>query len=358
MSTTMQLIKKDEEAEQDKLIADGEKPASSATPEPEAAGSKAHSNLFAVFYCAVYLLIGPTLIVVNRHILKELHFNYPMCLSGLGLLFTTFVCVLLVQLGWVELEHRERITPAFALKNLLPVGAAMACTLSFGNAVYLYLPVGYIQMLKAFTPTVTLTLLWLSGIEVPSRRVTLSVAGICVGTSLASLGEGSVTMIGLLIMLSAEVSEAVRLVLAQKLLKNLKMGVRPRTAPAFCASAGAPVAPRPCTPCPGNCCLSSVPPGSQIVLHVQPAPGGVHRWERQRTFTHGGGATCPSRAGPLMGPPPELGRQAQIRARDDAARRRPPARTSRRWWRVSTGWHRSPLCASSLRLRSLSCRAS
>lgn len=141
----MQLMKKDEEAEQDKLIADGEKPAASALadiPEPEAAASKAYSNLFAVLYCAVYLLIGPTLIVVNRHILKELHFNYPMCLSGLGLLFTTVVCLVVVQLRWVELEHRERITPAFALKNLLPVGAAMACTLSFGNAVYLYLPVG------------------------------------------------------------------------------------------------------------------------------------------------------------------------------------------------------------------------
>mmetsp|Transcript_19189 Transcript_19189/g.39124 ORF Transcript_19189/g.39124 Transcript_19189/m.39124 type:complete len:226 (+) Transcript_19189:287-964(+) len=107
----------------------------------------------------------------------------------------------------------------------MPVGAAMAATLSFGNAVYLHLPVAYIQMLKAFTPVVTLTLLCVTRIEVPSRRVTLSVAGICVGTAIASLGEGSFSALGLLIMLAAEVSEAVRLVLAQKLLKNLKMGV-------------------------------------------------------------------------------------------------------------------------------------
>ena len=161
-------------------------------------------------YCALYLLIGPTLIVVNRRILKELHFNYPMTLSGLGLLFTSVVCMSVVGLGWVKLEHRERVTLPFACYNLMPVGAAMACTLSFGNAVYLHLPVGYIQMLKAFTPVVTLTLLCLTRIEVPSRRAALSVAGICVGTAIASLGEGALTALGLAIMLAAEVSEAVR----------------------------------------------------------------------------------------------------------------------------------------------------
>jgi len=34
-------------------------------------------------------------------------------------------------------------------------GLATAGTLACGNAVYLYLPVGFIQMLKAFTPTVS-----------------------------------------------------------------------------------------------------------------------------------------------------------------------------------------------------------
>ena len=53
----------------------------------------------------------------------------------------------------------------------------------------------------------------------------LAVLGICVGTALASAGEGSFHPLGLLLMLTAEVSEAVRLVLTQKLLQNLKFGV-------------------------------------------------------------------------------------------------------------------------------------
>ena len=45
----------------------------------------------------------------------------------------------------VKLRQREVVTASFYLWNLVPVGACMASTLAFGNAVYLYLPVGFIQ---------------------------------------------------------------------------------------------------------------------------------------------------------------------------------------------------------------------
>ena len=119
--------------------------------------------------CTLYLLVGPALILVNKQILSGLNFAYPMALSGLGLLFSSTTCTLLVHAcGAVKLQQREVVTGSFYLWNLVPVGACMASTLAFGNAVYLYLPVGFIQMLKAFTPTVTLLFLWLSSIETPS----------------------------------------------------------------------------------------------------------------------------------------------------------------------------------------------
>ena len=107
----------------------------------------------------------------------------------------------------------------------MPVGASLAMTFACGNAVYLYLPVGFIQMLKAFTPATTLAMLWLFSIETPTWRVLVSVVFICIGTATASFGEGSLHPIGLLLMLGAEVSEAMRLVLTQKLLQNLRFGV-------------------------------------------------------------------------------------------------------------------------------------
>lgn len=176
-------------------------------------------------YVGLYLFSGPTLILLNNKILREYRFDFPMLLSGMGLLTTAIVSVLLVLSGCVRLEHSELVNRQFVCYNLMPVGAALATTYATGNAVYLYLPVGFIQMLKAFTPATTLVILWASGIEVPSTRVLLSVLVICLGTAVTSVGEGSLNMVGLALMLSAELAEAVRLVLTQKLLQNLRFGV-------------------------------------------------------------------------------------------------------------------------------------
>lgn len=99
--------------------------------------------------------------------LAQHKFDYPMALSGLGLLFSSVVSVALVQSGLVQLDKSSKISCSFYVRNLIPIGASMAVTLAAGNAVYLYLPVGFIQMLKAFTPVVTLVLLAISGIELP-----------------------------------------------------------------------------------------------------------------------------------------------------------------------------------------------
>lgn len=52
--------------------------------------------------------------------------------------------MLLYGLGWLW------------YRRVLPVGFAHASTLALGNAVYLLLNVGFIQMLKAFTPVMIL----------------------------------------------------------------------------------------------------------------------------------------------------------------------------------------------------------
>ena len=203
-----------------------------ASPSADASSttSKCMRAARAAAACTLYLLVGPALILVNKQILSGLNFAYPMALSGLGLLFSSTTCTLLVHAcGAVKLQQREVVTGSFYLWNLVPVGACMASTLAFGNAVYLYLPVGFIQMLKAFTPTVTLLFLWLSSIETPSAAVVGCVTAICAGTITASVGAvdaGAFSLVGVVVMFLAEATEALKLVLQQKLLQNLKFGVR------------------------------------------------------------------------------------------------------------------------------------
>ena len=65
--------------------------------------------------------------------------------------------------------------------------------------------------------------LYLLGVEYPSRRVIACVVGLSVFTAVASAGEVNFNVIGVSFMAAASCSDAVRLVVAQKLLKNLKM---------------------------------------------------------------------------------------------------------------------------------------
>lgn len=196
-----------------------------------AAGSPVSEAAMSVVACLVYLTVGPTLILVNRHILKEVGFNFPMALSGLGLVGASLSSVVLMKVcRVVEPRQSHLITPRFVLLNLAPIGAAMSATLACGNAVYLFLPVGFIQMLKAFTPTVTLLMLCLLRVEMPSPLVSLTVVGMCAGTAAATLGAAELNVMGLLIMLASETAEALRLVLTQKLLQNNNFGVRQKQA--------------------------------------------------------------------------------------------------------------------------------
>lgn len=104
----------------------------------------------------------------------------------------------------------------------MPVGFLMALTLHCGNLSYLYLTVAFIQMLKAFTPIITMVTLFLFRMETPNNQLIASVSIIAVGTLIASIGEGSFSTVGVIIMMSSEVFESLRLVMTQVLLVGLK----------------------------------------------------------------------------------------------------------------------------------------
>ena len=68
-----------------------------------------------------------------------------MCCSGVPL-HTAEKHALLQVFKWVDV--RRQLTWQFWATRILPVGFFMALTLHFGNVVYLYLTVSFIQMLK------------------------------------------------------------------------------------------------------------------------------------------------------------------------------------------------------------------
>ena len=168
------------------------------------------------------MAVSAVLILLNKQIMSTFGFRFPMCLSGMGMAFSSlaaFLCCRVLRL----VEPRAPMSARRWARAVLPVGLFMALTLHLGNLAYLYLSVSLIQMLKAFTPVITMGMLRLFQVESVSRELACCVLVITAGTLGASLGgTGPLSLFGLAAMLASEVAEALRLVLTQKLLRSAR----------------------------------------------------------------------------------------------------------------------------------------
>lgn len=170
-------------------------------------------------YALLYLIASPTAILVNKWLMKDYGFGYPVMVSAFGQLTTAFCAWVCVRFFGVSIDTGSRVPTM----NMVLLGGASALALTLGQYPYLYLTVAFIQMLKAFSPAYMVFFLYMMGVEKPSRRVVGCVLGLSVCTCIASAGEVNFNVIGVLFMTGASCSDAVRLVVAQKLLSNHKM---------------------------------------------------------------------------------------------------------------------------------------
>lgn len=175
-----------------------------------------------VLACSGWMGVSSALILVNKHCMSTDGFAFPMALSGLGMAFSGIASTLVCKVfKLVDIKHH--MTSRYYLTRIMPVGLFMALTLYCGNVVYLYLSVAFIQMLKAFTPIVTMVALFIAQLEAPTSRLISAVFLIALGTAVASYGEVSFSLVGVLYMFSSESFEAIRLVMTQMLLVGLKL---------------------------------------------------------------------------------------------------------------------------------------
>jgi len=175
-------------------------------------------NTRAVFWCCLFFVLGPLLILVNNHVFNKVHFKYPILFSSLGLWGTAVVCHAAKACGMLQVERS--LSAKFWFTKILPIGLLSAATIGSGNTVYLYLSVSFTQMLKALTPVYILLCLVLLKVEIPKIRVVLAVVVMSLGTAIASFGELKFSWTGFLLQSLADLFEGSRLVLLQVIMSS------------------------------------------------------------------------------------------------------------------------------------------
>ena len=106
------------------------------------------------------------------------------------------------------------------MQAIVPIGALFAGTLWLSNAAYLYLSVSFIQMLKALMPVAVFGIGCGFGIESFGFPTLINMLIVTLGVAIASYGELNFHVLGVLLQLTAVLTESSRLTLVQILLQR------------------------------------------------------------------------------------------------------------------------------------------
>ena len=191
---------------------------------------------------ALFCVAGPLATIMNRRTLLASAVPIPITISAVGMAVTALASRVALR-ARPGLATHNVAAPDY-LRVCLPIGAAAAMSLALGLQAYLYLSISFVQMLKAFTPVIVLVVTVARRLRKLTPRLLVAVLSMAAGVVLAASGEGSFNALGVTVMLSSEVAEAVRCVLTENLLRKQRLGVlgtmqhiAPACATCLCAAA-------------------------------------------------------------------------------------------------------------------------
>ncbi|KAK9805398.1 hypothetical protein WJX73_000561 [Symbiochloris irregularis] len=184
--------------------------------------------MLSASYVAIWIALSGTVILYNKWILSPAHFgfSYPISLTLWHMAFSSVLAFALVRSGVVPSANMSRET---YVKAIVPIGALFAGTLWLSNAAYLYLSVSFIQMLKALMPVAVFGVGCGFGVESFSMTTLFNMLIVTLGVAIASYGELNFVLIGVLLQLTAVITESSRLTLVQILLQRKGTRLNPIT---------------------------------------------------------------------------------------------------------------------------------
>jgi len=186
------------------------------------------------FACALglFLISGPAVILLNKHIMKAQRFHFPVLLASLGSALNMVLTRGAVALGLVKLETPELGWQRF-FRVVVPVNIFNFSTQVLGMAAYMFISVPEIQILKSVTVVFVMIFAAVAIREPVNGLLGLSVVVVAGGTCISAVYEprgmstgaqaGEHQGLGVLLCLLASACEAAKSVTSQVLMDNLSV---------------------------------------------------------------------------------------------------------------------------------------
>lgn len=167
------------------------------------------------FLVVMWILLSSASILVNKHIMYDRGFSYPVLLTTMHVICFALLVNLLAWCGAIRLSalHGRHDT-------VLLIACSFSVSVAFGNASYMYLPVPLIQIMKSASPLLSMCLGFALSIQKPTSLLVSCVVTITVGVSMVALSLPVTQWIGVALQTIAVLAEVTRLSLADKMLKE------------------------------------------------------------------------------------------------------------------------------------------
>ncbi|KAL2844767.1 triose-phosphate transporter family-domain-containing protein [Aspergillus pseudoustus] len=170
-----------------------------------------------IVLCTVNWIFWSNLtILFNKWIIEYTPFKYPILLTTWHLLFATLATQLLAHTTPLlsarkSLPMNARIYTA----KIAPIGLLYSASLVCSNVAYVYLNVGFIQMLKAAGPVITLLTSYIWSVTELTTGKVVNILVIAVSVGVTVSGEIQFSWLGVGLQVAALVCDANRLVLME-----------------------------------------------------------------------------------------------------------------------------------------------
>ncbi|KAL4949619.1 triose-phosphate transporter family-domain-containing protein [Aspergillus filifer] len=180
-------------------------------------------GIWGIVFCTLNWIFWSNLtILFNKWILESTPFHYPILLTTWHLTFATAATQLLSRFSRSLFPSTTspdsiKMTPTLYITKIAPIALLYSGSLVSSNMAYVYLNVGFIQMLKASGPVITLLTSWLYGVTTLTSGKLVNVGVIAASVALTVISEIRFSWVGVAVQLLSLVCDALRLVLLEVL---------------------------------------------------------------------------------------------------------------------------------------------